>query len=140
MVLLALAEAEPLKAYELIAELGRLFSATYRPSPGAVYPALNALVAEALLEVDTDGRGKRYRLTTSGLAALDSRRRQLAALEDRTGARLREDGSLRPTLERFTERVMKVSGRVEPGEVEAVLDAAAREIEHLKGGRNGKRG
>lgn len=138
MVLLALAEAEPIKAYELIAELDRLFSPTYRPSPGGVYPALNALVAEDLLAVDSDGRGKRYCLTEAGTTALESRRRQLAALEARTGARLREDASLRPKLDRFTERVMSVSGRVEPDAVEAILDMAAREIEQLKGGSNGR--
>ena len=134
-----MAEAEPLKAYEFIAELERLFGPTYRPSPGGVYPALHALDAEGLLVADRDGRGKRYRLTETGVVALESRRRQLAALEERTGARLREDGSLRPELDRFSQRVMKLSGRVDPDKVAEVLAHAMRKIELLTGGSNGKR-
>jgi DNA-binding PadR family transcriptional regulator len=133
LVLLALAEQEPMKAYEFLAELDRLFGPDYRSSPGGVYPALTALRLEKLLSAEEEGRAKRYHLTRAGRDALEKRRGQLAALEERTGARLREDGSLRPALDRFVQRVMKRSGRVEPGLVSQVLDRAALEIEELEG-------
>ena len=136
-MLLALAEQEPMKAYEFLAELDRLFGPEYRSSPGGVYPALTALRTEKLLSVEPDGRAKRYHLTRAGQQALDKRRAQLAALEERTGARLREDGSLRPALDRFVHRVMKRSGRVDPDLVSDVLDRAALEIERLEGGSDG---
>ena len=133
LVLLALAEQEPMKAYEFLAELDRLFGPGYRSSPGGVYPALTALRVEKLLSAESDGRAKRYYLTPAGREALEKRRGQLAALEERTGARLREDGSLRPSLDRFVHRVMKRSGRVDPELVSDVLDRAALEIEELEG-------
>ena len=132
LVLLALAETEPMKAYDFIAELERLFGPDYKPSPGGVYPAIQALTMEGLLSAEVDGRAKRYSLTRPGRTALDKRRRQLSALEERTGARLREDGSLRPVLERFVARVMRSSsGRVDPDHVGDVLDGAAAQIEGL---------
>lgn len=127
-----------MKAYELIGELERVFGPSYRPSPGGVYPALNALVAERLLATDSDGRGKRYRVTKLGAQALDARRKQLIALEERTGTRLREETGLRPELDRFTERVMKLSGRVDPHDVAQILDEAATTIQKLIGDRHGK--
>lgn len=45
---------------------------------------------------------------------------------------MRKDGSLRPVLDRFVQRVMKRSGRVDPAVVEDVLDRAAFEIDALK--------
>ncbi len=133
LVLLALAEAEPLKAYEFLAELDRLFGPDYRASPGGVYPALTALTEEKLLFATRDGRAKRYELTATGRDALDKRRRNLSALEERTGVRLRDDGSLRSELERFARRVMKHSGRVDVDAVGRVLERAAEQIERLKG-------
>ncbi len=132
LVLLALAEQEPMKAYEFLAELDRLFGPDYRSSPGGVYPALTALRVERLLSAEADGRAKRYHLTRAGREALDKRRDQLASLEERTGVRVREDGSLRPVLDRFVQRVMKRSGRLDPAAVEDVLERAAFEIDALK--------
>jgi DNA-binding PadR family transcriptional regulator len=134
LVLLALTEVEARKAYEYLSELKRLFGPAYRPSPGGVYPALTALREEGLLDAEIDGRAKRYYLTDIGRDALDKRRSQLAALEERTGARVQDDGSLRPVLDRFAQRVMKVSGRVDPSDVTEVLDRVAKEIEAMEGG------
>lgn len=133
LVLLALVEQEPAKAYELIAELDRLFGPAYQPSPGGVYPALKALTAERLLRQERDGRGKRYELTDRGRRALEDRRRQLAALEERTGVNLRTGSSLAPVVDRFAERVLQRSGLVDVDEVAAILDDAARKIENLGG-------
>ena len=134
LVLLALAEIEPRKAYEFLSELKRLFGPNYRPSPGGVYPALTALREEGLLETEVEGRAKRYHLTRVGRDALDKRRGALAALEERTGARVQHDGSLRPVLDRFVQRAMKASGRVDPEQVAEVLGRATDEIEKLRGG------
>ena len=131
LVLLALVEHEPAKAYELIAELDRLFAPAYQASPGGVYPALKALTTERLLRQERDGRGKRYELTEQGRQALERRRRQLAALEERTGVNLRAGTSLVPVVDRFAERVLQRSGLVDVDEVAAILDDAAEKIEQL---------
>ena len=45
IVLLALVESQESTAYELLADLDRLFGPGYQASPGSIYPALKALVA-----------------------------------------------------------------------------------------------
>lgn len=123
-MILALADAGPLKAYELLAELGRRFGPSYRPSPGAVYPALDALLAEKLLVAAQDGRGKRYTLTSRGASVLEQRRPHLVTIENRTGTRLTDGDALRSLLERFCERVMRHEGQLDLGVVEQALERA----------------
>lgn len=134
LVLLALAESGPTKAYEFIGELDRLFGARYRASPGGVYPALTALRDERLLVADREGRAKRYSLTDEGRRALDQRRRELAELEDRIGVRFSEADSLMPHVEQFANRVLKLSGKVDVDAAVSVLARAANEIERLETG------
>lgn len=134
MVLLALAESGPTKAYEFISELDRLFGPRYRASPGGVYPALTALLDERLLVADRRGRAKKYSLTDEGRRALDQRRRELTALEERTGVRFTEADSLVPHVEQFASRVLKLSGKVDVDAVARVLERAAQEIERMEEG------
>jgi DNA-binding PadR family transcriptional regulator len=133
LVLLALLAERPRHGYDVMAELGRLFAPAYRPSPGSVYPAMEALEAEGLLErSDGDGRTT-YRITPVGTQALQDRGEMLAAVEVRKGVRLRPLDSFEPMLERFKVRLSELSGRVDPEALAAVLDRAAVEIERLNG-------
>ena len=138
LVLLALAESGPTKAYEFISELDRLFGPAYRASPGGVYPALTALLAERLLATEAGGRAKRYVLTKDGRRALEERRRQLAALEQRTGVCVSQADSLVPHVEQFATRVLKMSGKVDLDAAVRVLTRAAQQIERL-GSDDGER-
>lgn len=122
-----------MKASEILAELDRLFGPDYRPSPGGVYPALTALVKERLLVARPDGRAKRYEPTRIGREALQRRRRQLTAIEVRTGVRFGEDGTFATALAQFVERVMRHAGRADPVMVAKVLEAAAQEIDDMEG-------
>ena len=119
--------------YEVMAELGRLFGPAYRPSPGSIYPAVDALEAEGLIEGDEQGGRTTYRITSLGEEALEERTDALAALELRTGARLGHADSLEPVLARFKARLIGLSGRVDPEAVAATLDQAAADIEALDG-------
>ena len=131
LVLLALMASRPRHGYELMAELDRLFGPGYSSSPGSVYPAVAALAEEGLIARSTSGTPKTYRLTAAGRMALSRRRAALAAIEVRTGARLGPEGGLAGALERFTNRVSAVTGRVDPAAAEKILDRAASEIEAL---------
>jgi DNA-binding PadR family transcriptional regulator len=132
LVLLALLDERELNGYELMAELKRLFGPAYRPSPGSVYPAVEALAAEGLVESAASGNGNSFRTAKPGREALATRAQALAALELRTGARLRGADGLDPVLERFNARVAPLSGRVDPEAAEAVLARAAAQIEALR--------
>lgn len=133
LVLLALLAASPRHGYDVMAELNRLFGPRYRASPGSVYPAIEALHAEGLIEGRPVGDKIVYATTASGEQALRDRAEMLAALELRVGVRLGGgDGeSLDALLTRFKARLSPLSGRVDPGDAAAVLDRAARAIELL---------
>ena len=133
LVVLALVGRRAMHGYELMNELGRLLRPTYEPSPGGVYPALAALVAEGLLVDDTehDGRRRRYRITASGRAALRTRRAALRGFEVRTGVRLGGD-DVREALDRFVARVTPIAEHLDPDAVEAILDRTATELEEAR--------
>ncbi|MGA9314924.1 MAG: PadR family transcriptional regulator [Solirubrobacteraceae bacterium] len=133
LVLLALLAERPRHGYEIMAELKRLFGPRYRPSPGSVYPAIEALGAEGLIDGQTHDGKTTYRVTAAGEQAIEARRDTLASLEVRTGARFGDADSIEPLLDRFRARLVPLSGRVDPQAIAAVLQRAAADIESLDG-------
>jgi DNA-binding PadR family transcriptional regulator len=129
LVVLAMLADRPMHGYELMSELSRLFGPRYRPSPGSVYPALEALEAERLLEGETQDGRNTYRVSDAGVEALEKRVDDLAALELRTGVRVRPTESLESVLAEFRARLSPLSGRVDVAEMKPILDRAAVEIE-----------
>ena len=127
LVLLAVLSAGPRSGYDLLSELARLFGPAYKPSPGGVYPALQALEKERL--VKNEKRGPGYRITAQGAAALERRTEMLAAVEVRTGVRLRPDDGLEPLLERFVAAVRLHDGLLAPEVAQPILDKALRQLE-----------
>ncbi len=133
LVLLALLAERPRHGYEIMAELKRLFGPRYRPSPGSVYPAIEALGAEGLIDGQAHDGRTTYRVTPAGEQAIEARRDALAALEVRTGARFGDADSIETLLDRFRARLVPLSGRVDPQAIAAVLQRAAADIEGLDG-------
>jgi DNA-binding PadR family transcriptional regulator len=133
LVLLALLDDRPMHGYEVMSELARLFGPEYRPSPGSVYPAVEALEAEGLIDGEHHDGRTIYRTTGAGAEALAERAEALAALEVRTGARVRRAESLEPALARLSARLAPLSGRVDSDAAAAILERAAAEIESLDG-------
>jgi DNA-binding PadR family transcriptional regulator len=129
LVVLAMLAERPMHGYELMSELSRLFGPRYRPSPGSVYPALEALEAEQLLSGEADSGRTTYRTTTDGAKALETRADDLAALEFRTGVCVQGAESLDTALARFKARLSPLSGRVDLTTVELILERAATDIE-----------
>lgn len=69
LAILALLAEEPLNGYQIIQALEERTQGAWRPSPGAVYPALAQLEDEGLVTA-TDHEGQRaFRLTPTGEAA-----------------------------------------------------------------------
>jgi DNA-binding PadR family transcriptional regulator len=140
LVVLALLAERPMHGYELMSRLSRLFGPRYRPSPGSVYPALEALEVEGLLSGEAESGRTTYRATTEGVEAIEERRDDLAALELRTGVHIQPEESLDAALARFKARLTPLSGRVDAAGVAAVLDRAAAEIESGHRQSNKRRG
>lgn len=133
LVVLALLDERPMHGYEVMAELARLFGPRYRPSPGSVYPAVEALESEGLIAGEAGEGRTTYRMTAAGTEALAERAEGLAALEVRTATRVRRSDSLEPVLARFKARLAPLSRRVDADAVAAILDRAATAIESLDG-------
>jgi DNA-binding PadR family transcriptional regulator len=67
--ILALLAEEPLNGYQIMQTLADRTDGAWKPSPGAVYPALAQLEDEGLIEAfDNEGQ-KAYRLTVDGTTA-----------------------------------------------------------------------
>jgi DNA-binding PadR family transcriptional regulator len=64
---LALLAEQPLNGYQVIQEIGERSGGVWRPSPGSVYPTLQQLQDEGLIEAEPGEAGRRgYVLTDSG--------------------------------------------------------------------------
>jgi DNA-binding PadR family transcriptional regulator len=66
---LALLADEPRNGYQIIQEIGERSGGLWRASPGSVYPALQQLEDEGLIQAETpEGGRRRYALTEEGRA------------------------------------------------------------------------
>jgi DNA-binding PadR family transcriptional regulator len=81
LYLLSLLESGPKHGYELIKALKDRFGGTYSPSAGTIYPRLGKLEEEGLVATESAGRRTNYRITPAGVAELNLRREELAAVE-----------------------------------------------------------
>ena len=89
LYLLALLETGPKHGYELIKALSERFGGTYSPSAGTIYPRLGKLEEEGLVATHTEGRRTYYSITPAGLVELNSRRDELAGVENDISASVR---------------------------------------------------
>ena len=64
--LLALIAEEPRNGYQLIQEIAERSDGEWRPSPGAVYPALQQLTDEGLIEAEEHDGRRTFRLSETG--------------------------------------------------------------------------
>ena len=131
LVLLALLRQRSMSGYEMLGELGRLFSPGYAPSPGSVYPAISALTRSGLIAAEGDSAKRRYELTPAGGEALAVRQGELSAIEARCGVYLHDHSGVEAELSRLETAVTAVSSRVEPAALIRVLRSATSRVEAL---------
>ncbi|MQA78536.1 MAG: PadR family transcriptional regulator [Streptosporangiales bacterium] len=130
LYLLKLLDEEPRHGYDIIRLLEDRFMGVYAPSAGTIYPRLNRLEEEGLVEHEVTEGKKVYRLTDAGRAELAARQEEIAALEQDI------DRSVRDLAREVREDVRSsVRGLREE------LKAAAREVRNAEHDRKqqGKR-
>ncbi len=115
--------------YELMGELSTRMGRSYRASPGSIYPAIQSLEDEGLIEGRDDDDRRVYELTRAGVETLARRVDRLAALEARLGVRFAS--GIDAALGQFIERVRAAAKSVDSGAIEKVLDKAASEVEAI---------
>jgi DNA-binding PadR family transcriptional regulator len=74
---LVVLEEGPRNGYQLIQELAERSHDAWRPSPGSIYPVLQQLEDEGLVEGSTQGTGRTYELTDAGRTLVAEQREQL---------------------------------------------------------------
>ncbi|MFD0900008.1 PadR family transcriptional regulator [Actinomadura sediminis] len=88
--ILALLAEEPRNGYQIIQEIAERSEHAWRPSPGAVYPALQQLADEGLIAAEETGGRRVHRLTDAGRAHVeehaDELREPWAAMAPDVGA------------------------------------------------------
>ena len=110
--------------YQLIQEIGERSGGQWRPSPGAIYPALNLLEDEGLVAITAESGRKLARLTDAGTAYVTENAEQLGSPF--------EDAASRPTS----------PGRNLRGALEALAGGCppGRPLGHRRAGHPGARG
>jgi DNA-binding PadR family transcriptional regulator len=76
-ILVLLAE-EPRNGYQIIQEINERSGGAWKPSPGAVYPALQQLADEGLIAGDESGGRRTFHLTDEGRAHVEENADRLA--------------------------------------------------------------
>ncbi|MGA9114916.1 MAG: PadR family transcriptional regulator [Candidatus Dormiibacterota bacterium] len=77
--ILALLREQPRNGYQIIQEIERRSSGLWKPSAGSVYPALQQLEDEGLIEAVEDAGRREFRLTDAGRTYADEHPDELAA-------------------------------------------------------------
>ncbi len=76
----ARAAEEPINGYQVIQEISELSNGEWRPSPGSVYPTIQQLQDEGLVESDDEHGRRTIRLTDSGVAWAEANTSELATV------------------------------------------------------------
>jgi DNA-binding PadR family transcriptional regulator len=122
-ILSLLAEA-PANGYSVIKQIGERSGGTWTPSPGSVYPTLQQLVDEELIEAVGEGKRTEFTLTTEGTAYVTDHADELA----RVWAAVTEHSSADAGLH---ESVAKLMGVVHQFRFAATDEQRAKAVEQL---------
>jgi len=106
------AEGEPINGYQVIQQITERSGGAWRPSPGSVYPTIQQLEDEGLVEVD-DERGRRsLRLSAAGEAYVAEQADELAAVwapfESRRREQTTESAGLKPEIGQVMSAVWQI--------------------------------
>jgi DNA-binding PadR family transcriptional regulator len=69
--ILALLKEGPRTGYQIMSDIKERSGGAWRPSPGAVYPALSQLADEGLIEGEESGGRRTFSLTEAGIAHIE---------------------------------------------------------------------
>ena len=124
-ILSLLAEA-PSNGYALIQTISEKTSGAWRPSPGSVYPTLQQLVDEDLIEPVNEGRRTAFTLTEAGRAYVAEHAEELnnAWNTDAEGPG--------PAFHQSVIKLMRVIHQFRQGATDEQRDAAAQKIDEAR--------
>ncbi len=129
-ILLLLAE-QPRHGYELIQEIGQRSDGAWTPSPGSVYPALQALEDEGLLVIEPVAGRKTASLTEAGEAYVAEERERLGDPFTVDGGDRGPSSGFRDEIRKLAEAFMQVAKVGSAGQQSAALTVLANARKEL---------
>jgi DNA-binding PadR family transcriptional regulator len=130
-----LLDESPRNGYQIIQELSERSNGAWRPSPGSVYPILQQLEDEGLVEISSVVSGKTYNLTASGKALVEKDRATLGKPWETAAADVSDATSdLFGTLRQVVHSVRQVAmagSEAQTQKATAILADARRSIYRL---------
>jgi DNA-binding PadR family transcriptional regulator len=91
LLILKLISEEPRHGYDLIREIEARTGGAYVPSPGVIYPALEALLDLGWVNAEAEGSRRSFTLTPEGEAELAAEHEALERIETRLASLLESD-------------------------------------------------
>ena len=132
---LVLLDEEPRNGYQLMQEIEQRSEGHWRPSPGAVYPALAQLEDEGLIRATESEGKKRFELTDEGKAYVAERRDQLGqpwdALRRDVPEGIADVRFVLPQLALAVEQVMRGGTEEQIAKAKEILDEARKKLYRL---------
>ena len=139
--ILLLLDEQPMHGYQIIQEITERSQGAWRPSPGAVYPALGLLTDEGLVTTTAEGGRNLASLTEEGRAYVESHRAELGTpWVDAAGHGPRHRGELREAVQALAEATRQVARVGDDKQAAAALEVlthARREIYLILAGESG---
>ncbi len=134
-ILVVLGSVEAAHGYAIMGELKDRVGGGWKPSPGAIYPALLALVEQGHVETTEQEGTRLYSLTPSG--RLEARTSAIAGRWASLHARAKSGeeritvGSLLDTFAAESELRRRLTGVDQRREIESILKRASNEIDQI---------
>ena len=120
--ILSVLSDQPRNGYQVIQEIAERTGGAWKPSPGSIYPTLQQLEDEGLVEQTTEGGRKAYALTDDGRAYVTSHPDEMAApwaaLSD-----TETEGDIRPMIGQVAAAMWQVMAVGTPEQQAAAKDA-----------------
>jgi DNA-binding PadR family transcriptional regulator len=116
---LVLLAEQPRNGYQIIQEIAERSGGMWKPSSGSVYPALQQLEDEGLVEVETQDGRRSFRLTEAGRAYVEEHKAELGAPWEAMAAEL-DDSSVQihTLLGQVAMAVIQVSQAASPAQLQ----------------------
>jgi DNA-binding PadR family transcriptional regulator len=120
--IIALLAEEPMHGYQIITELTDRSGGVWHPSPGSVYPTLQAMEDQGLVTADTSEGRRVYSLTDGGRAAAEAAGDGPAPWEDAARGADRSLVDLKGLMFEVGAAIMQVGRAGSDHQVRAVAD------------------
>jgi DNA-binding PadR family transcriptional regulator len=98
VAILSLLSEQPRNGYGLIKEITERSGGTWYPSPGSIYPTLQQLVDEELIESVGEGKRTDFELTAAGKSWVDAHADELSRVWQSSDARIQADAGLHESI------------------------------------------